>query len=301
VKEYHNNQTTTARDGTRIAWRSQGEGPALVFANGFATSNSYWAYLIERFNGRAKLVTWDLKGHGRSGPAERLEEASIEGSVDDMLRVMDAAGVEKAALIGFSMGCQVILEAWRRAPDRITALVPILGPYERPFDTAFPPGVGRIAYAMFKRIGSPLANFALKGASMTSQHPVSYTIAKMAGVVGKNVRYRDMEPFFEHLAEIDGPSWAALGVAAQQHSARDVLPTITVPVLIIVGGKDSFAPPKLGQKMQRLIPDSELLVVPKAGHTGLLGHSVAIEEEVELFLERHELLLSPDVSSDELP
>jgi pimeloyl-ACP methyl ester carboxylesterase len=292
VREYHNNRITTARDGTRIAWRCQGDGPALVFANGFATSNSYWAYFIARFEARAKLVTWDLKGHGRSGPAERLEEASIEGSVDDMLRVMDAAGVEQATLIGFSMGCQVILEAWRRAPERISALVPILGPYERPFDTAFPPGVGRIVYAMFQRVGSPLSRLALKGASLTSQHPISYTIAKMAGVVGKNVRYRDMEPFFEHLAEIDGPSWAALGIAAQRHSARDILATITAPTLIIAGGKDSFAPPKLGQKMQRLIPDSELLVVPKAGHTGLLGHNEVIEEEVEHFLERHELLLA---------
>ncbi|QDG50353.1 alpha/beta hydrolase [Persicimonas caeni] len=290
TRTYHNNRTTLAGDGTSLAWRSEGDGPAIVFVNGFATSNSYWLYLIERFRRRGQLVTWDLKGHGRSGPARDLEQVSIEGSVDDMLRVMDAAGVEKATLIGFSMGCQIILEAWRHAPDRISAIVPILGPYERPFDTAFPRGVGRIAFELFKRTGSRLGGLALKSASLTSQHPVSYTIAKLAGLVGKNVRYRDMEPFFEHLAEIDGPTWAALGVAAQSHSARDVLPTIEVPTLIVTGGKDSFAPPRLGQKMQRLVPDSELLVVPKAGHTGLLGHNEVIEEEVEHFLERHGLI-----------
>ncbi len=289
-----NDRTTRSKDGTKIAWRADGEGPALVFVNGFATSNSYWSYLIERFTGRARLVNWDLKGHGRSGPAQDLEQATIPGSADDMLRVMDAAGVEKAALIGFSMGCQVIFEAWRLAPERISALVPMLGPYERPFDTAFPRGVGRVMYGMFRRAGPIVAGTMLKGASLTSQTPVSYTIAKLAGLVGKNVKYRDMEPFFEHLAEIDGPTWAAMGIAAQQHSARDVLDAIDVPTLIISGGKDSFAPPELGQKMQRLIADSELLVVPKATHTGLLGHSEIIEEEVEHFLERHDLLAAAD-------
>lgn len=287
---YENDRYTQARDGTRIAWRTEGEGPALVLTNGYATSNSYWTYFIERFRECAQVITWDLKGHGRSGPAHDLDEASIQGSADDLLRVMDAAGVEQATLVGFSLGCQIILEAWRHAHERISALVPILGPFERPFDTAFPPGVGRVVFSMMRRAGPTFAGTALKGASVASRTPISYTIAKLSGLVGKNVRYRDMEPFFEHLAEIDGPTWAALGVAAQQHSARDLLESIDVPTLIVAGGKDSFAPPKIGQKMQRLIADSELLVVPKAGHTGILGHGDIIEEEVEHFLQRHELI-----------
>ncbi|MFW5967508.1 MAG: alpha/beta fold hydrolase [Persicimonas sp.] len=285
-----NDRILRARDGTRIAWYAEGSGPALVFVNGYATSNSYWTYFVDRFRGRARLVNWDLKGHGRSGPARDLSEASIEGSVDDMLRVMDAAGVEKATLLGFSMGCQIILEAWRTASERISALVPILGPYERPFDTAFPRGVGKVIYEFFRRVGPVAAGAMLKSTSLTSRHPVSYTIAKFAGLIGKKVAYGDMEPFFEHLAEIDGPTWAALGIAAQQHSAGDLLEEIDVPTLVVAGGNDSFAPPRLGQKMQRHIPDSELLVVPEATHTGLLGHNEVIEEEVEGFLERYGLI-----------
>ena len=289
-RAYVNDRIVEAADGTPIAYRCEGEGPALVFVNGYATSNSYWTYFIERFGGRARLVTWDLKGHGRSGAAHSLESASIEGSVDDMLRVMDASQVEHATLIGFSLGCQIILEAFRQAPERIDALVPILGPYERPLDTALPLRTGNFAAKLLDRLGPVVGGTMLKAASFSSRHPVSYTIAKMAGVVGKNVDYRDMEPFFDHLAEIDGPTWAALGVAAQRHSARDVLPTIDVPTLIISGGNDSFAPPKLGQKMQRLIAESELLVVPEATHTGILGHSEIIEGEVEHFLERYDLI-----------
>ncbi|MFP4599194.1 MAG: alpha/beta fold hydrolase [Persicimonas sp.] len=285
-----NDRITTARDGTRIAWWAEGEGPALIFCNGFATSNSYWTYLIDRFRGRARLVTWDLKGHGRSGPANDLDHAGIEGAADDLLRVMDAAGVEKAALLGFSMGCQVIFEAWRLAPERISALVPMLGPYEHMFDTAFPLGFGKLVNRAFRHASPLLAGAILWSASVTSQIPISYKIAKLAGFIGKNVDYRDMSPFFEHLAEIDGPTWAALGISAGNHSARDVLATIDVPTLIISGGNDSLAPPKLGQKMQRLIVDSELLVVPKATHTGLLGHNSVIEAEVEHFLQRHGLL-----------
>ena len=61
--------TVEARDGTAIAYRDEGSGPALVFTSGYTSSDFYWERLLPRFRGRARLITWDLKGHGRSEPA----------------------------------------------------------------------------------------------------------------------------------------------------------------------------------------------------------------------------------------
>ena len=59
-----------ARDGTQIAYAVHGRsGPTLIFANGYSTSTFYWDDLIAQLAGEARMITWDLKGHGRSEPA----------------------------------------------------------------------------------------------------------------------------------------------------------------------------------------------------------------------------------------
>ena len=114
-----NRGSTVARDGTRISYAVLGDrGPYWVLVNGYGTTDFYWRYLIPHFRDRVRFVTWDLKGHGASEPARSEVGCSIPEAADDLRRVMDAAGVHRAALLAFSLGCQIILEAWRHIPDR---------------------------------------------------------------------------------------------------------------------------------------------------------------------------------------
>ena len=288
---YRTNRFVRAADGTHLAYRLEGEGPALVYVNGFACTESYWVYLLERFRGRARQLFWDFKGHGNSEPARDIESVTIPGMVDDMLRVMDHAGIEKATLLGFSLGAQIVLEAWRHAPDRIEALVPMLGPYEHTFDTALPWGTGKLMYRVVEKLGPDHSSSVLKVASALSRSQLIYLLLKVSGMVGHGVPYEDMEPFFEHLDDVHGPTLAQLAIAAQQHSAGDILSDIAVPTFVVTGGRDSLAPEHLGREMKARIPDSELLVVPDATHTGILGHNETIEDSVERFLERHDLIV----------
>jgi pimeloyl-ACP methyl ester carboxylesterase len=290
---YRTNRFVRAADGTHIAYRVDGEGPNLVYVNGFACTDSYWVYLHERFKSRATQLVWDFKGHGNSEAARDIDSVTIPGMVDDMLRVMDDAGIETATLLGFSLGSQIVLEAWRHAPDRIDAIIPMLGPYEYTFNTALPWGLGKGLYQVFKRIGPGQASVSLNVLSKMSRSSVIYALLKLSGMVGGSVPYEDMEPFFEHLGDVDGPTLVQLAIAAQNHSAGDILEDIGVPTLIVTGGRDSLAPPRLGREMERRIPDSELLIVEDATHTGILGHNQLIEDRVERFLDEHGLLATP--------
>lgn len=95
--------------------------PCVVFVHGAVGDHSVWTLLARWFahHGRGVLAV-DLPGHMRSdGPAL----ASIEEMADWTLAVLDAAGVEYAALVGQSLGSLVALEAAARAPQRVTHLV----------------------------------------------------------------------------------------------------------------------------------------------------------------------------------
>ncbi|MBA2661296.1 MAG: alpha/beta hydrolase [Bradymonadaceae bacterium] len=276
---------TLAADGTSLAYQSHGSGHPLIFTNGYATSTFYWRPLMGRLGHRARLVTWDLKGHGRSAPARDMGSVTVPACADDLRRVMDAAGIERATLLGFSFGCQIVLEAWRHFPDRINAIVPILGPYGRPFDNVFDPRVGKVVFRAFQMAGPRGASMMLRTGWYGAKLPGSHEVARKLGMVCNSVGAGDMRPFYDHLGAIDAETWFAMGAAAQEHSAEDLLSTIDVPVLVITGGRDSFAPAHLGQRMSELIEGSRWLHIADATHTGLLGHTDVIGDEVERFLD----------------
>jgi pimeloyl-ACP methyl ester carboxylesterase len=92
------------------------------------------------------------------------------------------------------------------------------------------------------------------------------------------------------MGRLHGPSFRAMALAAQRHSAEDVLPTVAAPTLVVAGGTDVFTPPDQAKAMDRAIPDSELVFLPSASHAGLVGHGEQIANSIVAFLERRELI-----------
>ena len=280
-------QYTTARDGTPLAFRAVGQGPALLFTNGYATSDYYWRDLARHFAPRSRVITWDLKGHGRSGASR---DVSIESLADDLARVMDAAQVEHATLLGFSLGCQIMFEAWRQIPDRIDALIPILGTYGKPFDNLLHPRVGPVMFSFFSRLGPRVAP-AIPGATYLSlRTPMAHWVNQTMGFMGRTLTRERMRPFYDHFALIDGDTWVAMGVAAQQHTARDVLQTVDVPTLIVAGGRDALTPVRVSRDMHDAIDGAEMLMLDDATHAGLFEFSDEIVTTIDEFVQRHELV-----------
>lgn len=287
-----NDRTIHAPDGTPIAYHISDPElePTIIYSNGYATSTHYWAHIHAHFRGRARQITWDFRGHGRSGAARDLSAVSIAALARDLGRILEVEGIERATLVGFSFGCQVTLEAWRHFPERIAGIVVALGTFERPFDEVFHPRLGPKLFRVF-RAGAPrLGPAMMRAAGMLAPLPFNVSMGKRLGMIEANIEDAEMRPFFEHFRELDGATWAAMGIAAQAHSARDVLPTIKAPTLIIGGGKDVWTPIKKSEEMHALIPHSEYVFLPTATHTGLLGHSGRIITALDGFLSRHQLI-----------
>lgn len=283
-------QYVEAADGTRLAYAARGEGPVLIFTNGLATSSFYWRLVLPHFERRARIVTWDLKGHGDSGPARSLARTTVADSADDLRRVLDAVGAERAVLLGFSFGCQIVLEAWRHFPERIAAIVPILGTYGHPFRTLVNPRVGPLFFEVFRRIPARVAGTALGLAGRSASLPGSFRTSQRLGLVGDRLDFEDMRPFYEHIRRVHGPTWKSMGVAAEAHSAADLLPHIRCPVLVVSGGKDAFTPPGAAHFMAERIPGAEELHLADASHTGLLEYPGLIGGRIAEFLGSRGLL-----------
>src|SRR5258708_23835155 len=109
------------RDDAEIFYDVAGSGPTVVLLHPFPANHEFWLPVSRFLSSQYRLLIPDLRGHGESslgnGPATMQKHAS------DVAIVMDAAGVDRAPLIGVSIGGYTIFEFWRRFRNRVTALV----------------------------------------------------------------------------------------------------------------------------------------------------------------------------------
>jgi pimeloyl-ACP methyl ester carboxylesterase len=280
-----NDRFCEAPDGTRIAYAVGGEGPPFVLTNGLTTTTTFWDHLRPQWLREHRVVTWDLPGHGNSEPARTARGARIESMPAIVERVMAAAGVECAAQIGWSTGCQVAFELYRRRPEACSALVALLGAAGRVLSTARLP-LGRDAlYGLLRyapeALFAPVFNAVMKSADADR----AVAIGKRAGLIGPDTTHADARRFLAHLRLLDATTVQHMAASVEEHSAHDVLPRIDIPVLVVAGDRDPYAPAdRVGIPLHHAIPGSELLRLPRGTHTALLDHAGIIAERVEEFV-----------------
>ena len=113
-----------ASDGVPIHYAVEGKGePALVFIHCWSCNRHLWDNQVAEFAKTHRVVTIDLPGHGESG-LER-KSWSVESFGDDVKVVVTKLGLKRVVLVGSSMGGPIALEAARRMPERIVAIVPV--------------------------------------------------------------------------------------------------------------------------------------------------------------------------------
>lgn len=118
------NTVVNASDGVPINYSVQGKGDtALVFVHCWACDRTYWDNQVAEFSKNYRVVTIDLPGHGQSGQGRT--NWSIEGFGDDVKTVVTELDLKRVVLVGSSMGAPISLEAARKMPDRVVAIVPV--------------------------------------------------------------------------------------------------------------------------------------------------------------------------------
>lgn len=225
-------------------------GPAravVVFVHGAGLDHSVWALQARYFahHGRAVLAV-DLPGHGRSkGPPLRTP-----GEMADwMLRLLDAAGVDEAALVGHSMGALAALESAARAPGRITALALL--------------GVSMAMEVNSELLAAAKANRHLALDLVTAW---GYGRAAHLGVnrapglwmMGGALR------LLERAAK--GVLYNDLAACDRYGEAKAAAAGVRCPVLLVLGRNDLMTPPQGGQELAQAIPGARAVVLEDCGH-----------------------------------
>jgi pimeloyl-ACP methyl ester carboxylesterase len=238
----------------------------VALLDGVGCDGYAWRYLRRALTGRSILHP-HYRGHGRSGAPRDPDRISIEDLADDAVAVLDDAGIDRAVLIGHSMGVQVALEIFRRHRDRVAGLVLANGAPSHPLRTFR-------GTATLERLLPDVQRWLARAPGAVNRvlravvpTRLSFEIAKRFEINGALVDPADFMPYLEGLARIDVTLFGAMLASAGKHSADELLPNIDVPTLIIAGARDGFTPPDRSLAMAEAIPGAELLMVDDGTHT----------------------------------
>lgn len=266
-------------------------GPGtLVLTHGYCLTEAAWHYQKRDLADEFGLVTWDLPGHGHS-PGVAPGRLSLEFCADALARVIDETSDGGVVLVGHSLGGVITLAYLARhretAGDRVRGAVLVSTPMThlaRSLAGRWPGGA-----LQSKAVGSAL------------QYVVRSDLAER--VLGRDVGRRDLSLSYrvvrwgfgrdpspsQVLFVRDAIASVRPDVRAETHrvmSAADVeglLPDVTVPTLVLLGGRDRLVDPEESRAMADLLPRGRAVAFPHAGHAVFLENHERFNAELRRF------------------
>lgn len=268
-------------DGTKLATFDTGNpsGPVLFLINGLGGNLGAWRFLIDYYRDQFRIVSFDYRGMYQSELAKN-GDYSMATHTRDAVAVMDHYGVDDAVVMGWSMGVQVVLEVYRAVPDRIRALVLTNGAFGRPLDVF--PGLKPVAKATMGALAA-LAPCLRPAARPFLKTTLPLKVLKAVGFLSRHLDEQVFLDLAKDFAELDFAAYRDCVDALVNHSAEDMLHRITVPTLILAGGRDLFTPSAFSRTMAERIPQSRMVNIADASHYAAVEYPGVIISHMERF------------------
>jgi 3-oxoadipate enol-lactonase len=243
-----------------------GTGVPVLLLHGYPHDRTLWSAQLAAPPAGARLIAVDLPRFGESAGAEI---PSLDHWADWCVAVCDSLGLDKVVFAGLSMGGYLAFAIWRRHRERVRALV--LADTRAGADT----DEGKAKRLAMKELATA------KGAGAIAE-------AMMPGMVGKTTRASRPQVVAMLDAMMRNASVGAIHDALDAMRTRDdstpTLATIDVPTLIICGDEDALTPVKESEAMHKAIANSQLAVIPGAGHASCIEHPAAFNALLSGFL-----------------
>jgi pimeloyl-ACP methyl ester carboxylesterase len=239
-------------NGINIAFRVQGDGPPLVLIMGYRLSSAAWpAKFVDALARSFTVVTLDNRGTGQSD--KPVTGYALANMARDAAAVLDELSIERAYVLGYSMGGAIAQEFVRQFPHRAAGLVLCATLCGGPRATYAEPSVVRVMCDLDGLSTEKIARRIWK---------VTYApdyLKKSLEAAEAQMRREIALPTPLHAADLQFQAFA-------EFDGSQALSQIKCPVLVLTGDLDELIPPQNSPAMAKLIPNAKLVVIPGGGH-----------------------------------
>jgi pimeloyl-ACP methyl ester carboxylesterase len=251
-----------------IAYERAGEGPPLVCVHGAASDGRLWQPQLAGLADEFTVVAWDEPGAGRSAAVPG--DFGLADYADCLGALIEALALGPAHVAGLSWGGTVVLELYRRHPGLAASLILA--------DT----------YAGWKgSLPEHEVRARMAGARQMLAAPAEEFDPTLPGLFAGDPPVRFV-PLLEEMAAAVRPETLGTQLFLMAEAdQRDVLPRVAVPTLLLWGEYDARSPLSVARQFERAIPDTELVVIPRAGHVSNLEQPERFNAAVREFCRAH--------------
>jgi 3-oxoadipate enol-lactonase len=261
--------TDARNDGVRLAYETRGAGEPLLLIHGLGYDRYGWGGLPDLLAEDFRVVLFDNRGVGDSDVPEG--PYAVSQMAADAVAVLDAAGVDRAHVLGVSLGGYIAQELTLTHPERVERLVLAStapgGPRSAPMPAKGIEAFGRFP-TMEREAGLRL---------MVENSLGEYGVREQPELVEEIYRYR-----LERGPTLAG--WQAQAYAGATFDAYDRISGIETPTLVLQGTADNVVDPQNAHLLVELIPNARLELVPERGHLMVWQEAEQIAPIVKEFL-----------------
>jgi 3-oxoadipate enol-lactonase len=264
-------ETFTTSDGCLLSFTRRvapkADAPRIVLVHSLALDRSVWNGVAERLQGDAEIIAYDCRGHGRS--SRRAGEYTTQLFARDLSELLDHAGWDKTAVAGCSMGGNVALAFAGMHPDRTTAL-------------------GLVDTTAWYGADAP-AKFAERAEAATTKGLralIDFQLTRWFSDEFRATHQDELSRLTALFIANDVYCYAASCALLGNADLRPYLPSLRMPVAIVVGQEDYATPVAMSQQLHESIPHSTLTILPRARHLTPIEHAEQIASELLALLRR---------------
>ena len=259
-------------DAPKIAVEYIGDGPLVIFLHGIGGDRSTWSYQLSHFaQSGFCAAAWDARGYGDSDDYDG--PLSFTDIANDLEKVISAFAVNKAHIIGTSMGGRIALEFYAHYPHRFATMT-LAGVHAR-----FKSFSAASQRQFVESRSKPLIQDGLKPAELAPR------------VIGKLVGPRATNEAKSHgiaaMSRLHTNSYLKTVEATTTFDREHVLQEITVPTLVIGGEFDPLTPPNVTKAMAEKVKQAEYHLMFDVGHLSNLEHPAEFNRVTGQFVERY--------------
>lgn len=263
-------------DGVTLYYESEGTGPPIVFVHGGWMDGEMWTPQVERFAGSHRTITYDVRGHGRTGGSEE-PTYSIDLLVEDLRALIESLSLDAPILCGLSLGGMIAQTYANRYPDSVRALV-LAGAMR-----SFPPlPITRIQQeVVFPRV--PLYTSMWLLGSRSSFRLILQGIRLAQGHPWIALDDRARRYAFEAVGRLDTAEFIKIFDAMYEFDTRGDL-EITAPTLVLTGDHEAVPVVQQSDRLAEVIETASRTTIPDAAHLSNLDNPEAFNDALERFL-----------------
>ena len=256
-----------ASESNGTAWEVHGSGPSVILIHGFGLHRAMWQWQLPVLTPHFRVVTYDLYGHGESAPPQGTPSLSMFSS--QLLRVMDHCGLERAAVVGFSLGGMIARRFALDHPSRLSALAILHSAHDRtPAERE----------AIFRRVRECRESGPSANVDSALERWFTPAFRAEAPALVETVR--------GWIAANDPATYARIYqvLADGDREIARGLGGISCPTLVMTGEKDPGNTPAMSRTMAALIPGARLVILPELRHMALAESPSEVNRPLSAFL-----------------